>query len=425
MGIFNKILKNEYGRHLLTLFSGTGVAQLVPIIFYPIISRLFLPENFGTLATINQIASISAVVASCKYEMAILLCKDKKEAINLVFLIITQSISVLSILFSLFYIFIGFFSKLLHDNSLHQLSIIPFLSALFIIIYQVYNEWCVREKNFTNLSINKVINSSSVSISQFLAGILKGFQNSSLVLGDMIGRMVSAISCSLAFLHKEKNLLKEISFPYMKKCALDYRDCPKYLLPGQLLNTIGQALPVFMLGGYFSQQDVGFFSMAFMVVVIPSSVLSLAFRDVFRQKAISLINVGLECRQLFISNFKILCLLSFIIFGLLYIISPWLFSYVLGQEWITSGVLARILIPMVAVSFITESLSAMMIVRNKMNYQFYWQISYLLLTFISLLVGSYSNTISGTLISFSIGRIISYIISFIICFRLSSSPCTN
>lgn len=413
------LLKNEYGKHLLTVISGTGVAQLVPILFYPIISRLFSPDNFGTLATITQIASISAVLASWKYEMNILLCKDDREAINLLSLIIFLSSFILIILFLIFYFFIDFFSEILHDNALRLIFPVPFISAFAIIIYQSYNEWCVRKRYFGNLSINKVFNSSFISISEFTAGLIQGFQSMSLVVGDMIGRMVSAISCIVSFLHKDRTLFKDITFKRIKESAIKAKDCPKYLLPAQLLSTVGQALPVFLLGFFFNQKDVGYFSMAFMVVIIPTSVISIAFRDVFRQKAVALIKEGKNCRRLFLANFKILSVISLLIFGTLFIIAPWLFSFVLGAEWITSGHITRLLIPMVATSFVTESLSAMMIVSRKMNYQFYWQISYFILTFTFLLLGAYTGTLYGMVLFFSIGRILAYIASFIICYRLS------
>lgn len=419
MRIIKNIINNEYGKHLLTLFSGTGAAQLISILIYPIVSRLFLPENFGTLATVTQIASVSAVIASCKYEMNILLCKDDKSAINLMAFIICLSACTLLLLYSIFYVFIDFLSNKLHDNTLQSIAPIPFISAFFIVIYQTFNEWCVRKKFFNNLSMNKIINSSSISICEFILGLYKVFQSASLVMGDMLGRMVSAYSCFMSFMKKYKHLLKEISMMDMKQNAKKACDCPKYLLPAQLLNTLGQALPVFMLGLFFNQTDVGYFSMAFMVVIIPTSVISIAFRDVFRQKAIEMINEGKDCRHLFISNFKILSVLSLIIFGILFIIAPELFSFILGKEWIESGYITRLLAPMIAVSFVTEALSAMMIVSRKMNYQFYWQILYFILTFISLFLGSYTHSLYCMIAVFSIGRITAYISSFIICYRLS------
>ena len=68
----DKYLTSSYVRNFLLLSSGTFLAQLVPVIFYPIVSRLFTPADFGILAAINSIATIVATIATGKYETKII-----------------------------------------------------------------------------------------------------------------------------------------------------------------------------------------------------------------------------------------------------------------------------------------------------------------------------------------------------------------
>lgn len=49
-GFINRIRTSDYTKSLLVLTGGTFIAQLIPIIFYPIIGRLFTPDQIGTAA---------------------------------------------------------------------------------------------------------------------------------------------------------------------------------------------------------------------------------------------------------------------------------------------------------------------------------------------------------------------------------------
>lgn len=417
--MFNKLLKSQYSKHLLITFSGTGLAQLVPILFYPIVSRLFLPENFGTLATINQIASICIVIASLKFEMNILLCRNDKDAVNNIALTLLCSVIILFIIGFIFTIFIDQFESLLEAPNLHKLFYVPFISGFCIIIYQTYNEWCVRKKYFKNLSINKVINSSSISLSETAIGLTGFFPGYFLSIGDMIGRMISAGSCVFSFLRNDRALLKYINRAAIKNVFHEAKQCPKFLVPAQLLSAVGQAFPIFMMGSFFSQHDVGLFSMAFMVIVVPSSVISIAFRDVFRQKVRSLYSENKSCRKVYIKNLAALSGLSILIFGLIYLLAPFIFGTILGEKWIGCIIISRILIPMVAVSFVSEGLSAMMIITQKMHYQFYWQILYCVLTISSLYIGAMTHSLYYFLSIFVVARIIAYLVSIKISYSLA------
>ena len=42
-----KISENEFLKNVTILFSGSTLAQAVPVLIAPIISRIYLPEHFG------------------------------------------------------------------------------------------------------------------------------------------------------------------------------------------------------------------------------------------------------------------------------------------------------------------------------------------------------------------------------------------
>lgn len=67
-------------RHALILLTGSGVAQLGPLLFAPILSRLYGAEVWGQFQLATAITANVAVVACARYEFALPLAQDEEEA---------------------------------------------------------------------------------------------------------------------------------------------------------------------------------------------------------------------------------------------------------------------------------------------------------------------------------------------------------
>ncbi len=63
--------KSEFSRNVLTLITGTSIAQAIPIAISPILTRLYTPEDFGVLALYIAIFSIISVIATLRYEFGV------------------------------------------------------------------------------------------------------------------------------------------------------------------------------------------------------------------------------------------------------------------------------------------------------------------------------------------------------------------
>ena len=78
--IFNNKLVKQTG----TLASGTMLAQIIGLFATPVLSRYYLPEDFGLLGSILTLAGIVTVILSLKYEMAIVLTEKREETNSVV-----------------------------------------------------------------------------------------------------------------------------------------------------------------------------------------------------------------------------------------------------------------------------------------------------------------------------------------------------
>ena len=87
--MINKLkFKSKFSLNIMTLMLGTTVAQAIPIIISPILTRIYSPEEFGLLILFMSIVSILSVIVSLRYERAIIQPLDDEDAISLVVILI-------------------------------------------------------------------------------------------------------------------------------------------------------------------------------------------------------------------------------------------------------------------------------------------------------------------------------------------------
>ena len=84
--------ESEFGRNVLTLMTGTTIAQAIPVAITPILTRLYTPEDFGLLAVFVAFSTILGSISSGRYELAIMLPENDEDAINIAALCFLLSI---------------------------------------------------------------------------------------------------------------------------------------------------------------------------------------------------------------------------------------------------------------------------------------------------------------------------------------------
>lgn len=403
----------------MILTVGTSFAQLVPILFSPILSRLFSPKEFGLLAVVSSITAIISVISTGKYETAILITKDKRDAAHVISisLIISFFVSIISLIVFLF--FSETLISILNQPRLeHWIFICPLIS-FFISIYQCYNEWCVKNSKFVQLSYNKIINSSSITFSNLFFGFSR-IIDGGLIFGELFGRFTTAFIAVFSIIKSDLIYFKQISLSRLFYLIKRFRECPLYILPAQLLNTIAGQVTVLMISAFFTESEVGYYSWTIMVLSVPASIISLTIRDVFRQRANEEFKKNKNSIAIYIKTVKFLSIISFIIFGILFIILPTLFSFVFGAQWKMAGEFGRILCPTIMISFIAESVSGMFIVAEKMREALFWQILFFGVTVFSLWIGFVVfRDIKSVLFCYMIGRSFVFLINLSMTYRFA------
>lgn len=416
--LLHKVRSSDFLKNSLTLSGGVALAQVLPFLFYPVLGRIFTTEQFGLLANLTAITSVLAVLGSGKYESAVLIARDKREAAALAILSVLLGFATMTVAWVLLrFVLLQPLSDMLHEPDFGQWVFVCPLAGISIIVFNVYNEWCVREKYFRPLSVNKIVNATAITLSKTFLGFAQ-ICAQGLVVGDFVGRVISAVGCVVRAWLKDGQTFARTCWGDVVACAKKFKDFPRFTMPGQLLNTVGQALPVWFITAFFDKTEAGLFSMAMTIFAIPISIISTALRDVYRQRANEEYLREGNCLKSFDKLLRMLLVAGVGALVVFVWFLPVLMKLFLGPQWEVAGQYAQILAPAMVLSFVSGPLSGLFVVAEKLRPFFYWQVLYAVGTLVSVVVGCWTiGSITGTLVLFAAVRCVVYAVSIVMTRR--------
>ena len=408
--------KSEFSRNVLTLMTGTTIAQAIPIAISPILTRIYSPEDFGLFALFIAIASIFGSIANGRYELAIMLPKKDEDAINIFALgfIITLVISLtLLILVILFH---DYFVALLNNKEIGiWLYFVP-IAVFFTGLFNILNYFNNRKKYYKDIANATIIKSIILAIVQLSIGFIKGG-----VVGLISGQILSQIFANMRLfknITKDKLLISKISKVKMISLAKKYQNFPKYSMPGSLASILSTQLTNILISAFYSVATLGFYSLVQRLLGMPSSLVGASMGQVFFQQATQEKHETGKAINSFKSTIKKLIIIGLPSFGILFFIVEDLFTLVFGEEWRVSGSYAQILIPLFFIRFISSPLSMIYDIFNKLKIELIWQIV-LMIGVVSLLYIYRNDNFIEFLKIMTIYAVCMYIISIYLVFQFA------
>ena len=161
----------DFKKNVLKLLTGISIAQIIPIVFTPILTQYFSPDEFGIYGLYISVCSILGVVASFKYDVAIMLPKRNRDAMNILILSFFFTFIFSIIFFSILNISIDLFQENETIKSIKKYYFILPLSVFLISINQSILVWLNRQKKYIIIANQNVLKSSSNSFSALLFGV--------------------------------------------------------------------------------------------------------------------------------------------------------------------------------------------------------------------------------------------------------------
>ena len=390
----SKVFGSGLVRNTLILTLATFLAQIIAIVFSPVLSRIFTPDNFGELGKIVAYCSIFVGIASLKYELAIVLSKSSFETKQLI-----KVSHALIFVFSV--ISIPIYAVIYNDSNIYillSILVIIYFNSVYNLIINIYT----RYKKFKSIAALKLINKAATVGTQIGLGVF-GMGTFGLILGQIMGLFLTLIYSSIKSL---KTFRKVIFFdrksydeakPFIKK---HYR-FPAFTAPQNFLNSLSQNAPILLLDGFFGETVIGLYWFAYRIIQMPIVFVSNSIRQTFYQKA-SITNPGKDLTILFTKSTRTLFLIAlpFITIGML--ILPDLFGFVFGEEWKESGVYAKWLLPWVLFLFINPPAVMLIPILDLQKFNLLYDIFLLIARISAICIGGFFFTPLITIILFSL-----------------------
>jgi len=346
-----KIGKSSLGKNIILIAGGTAFAQALGIIFSPIITRIYLPEQYGILTAYTAVLGLLAISASFDYQKAIPIAKDDDQAINLLVLSVCFLLSSTLLIVILLALFGDYFLALLDSKILSSYKYLIPIGVFFTGTYNIVLQWGFRNRDYKIITRTTISQSIVANATKVILGLMK-VGPIGLILGVIIGQS-AGITSLVSPLIKNKELLSAISFQRLKKVLKRYRNFPLYSAPSNYIYTAGDSIPIILLTTLFGSAATGLFGLANSIIRLPMNLIGNSVSQVFYSEAA---NIGKtnpqEIKKLSVKLLKKLSIIALVPLITLLLFGPWLFSSVFGAEWYEAGIYARILSVMVYFHFI-------------------------------------------------------------------------
>ena len=321
-----------------------------------------------------SICAILAVIVTGKYDFAIVVPKRDSEAINLMALTLFITLIVSAVFLAVVLIWGEPIANFLQNPEIQPwLYFIP-ASTITLGCYHSLNFWANRCTRYKGMAISRVLQSSASGITQLAAGASKlGFAG--LILGQLLGQVISTLFLALSVSQKERGLFRRVSVKRMVWAARKHMDYPKYMVPGQAMSVGSAELPLLLLTVFFGAGVAGFYLLAQRVIAAPLSLVASAIGDVYRQNAAEQYARQGECHGLFSASLKRLGLFALLPILPVVLFGPALFAFVFGESWRPAGEIAVLLSVLVFFQTVSSPLSSTVLLAGWLRFEFLWQMS--------------------------------------------------
>ena len=404
--MFKFLNHQDFLKNVSMLASGTGLSQVITILVAPLLTRLFMPEDYGFFAIFISIVAILSVLATCRYEMAIILPRKSRdgEEIYLLSVLIAFTMSIF-IFFIIFFfseninLYIGF------TESSYLIYLIP-LFVLFTGMGLSNDFFLNRNKDYSSMSYLKISQSLSIATVTLILGYFS-FGVYGLVLGNLIGMLIFVIA-GIFFSSKFFNLnLLNINFLRLRILFKENIDFLRYGTPAGIVGVSAYQSFFIFSGIHFGSYILGLFYLVERIVGLPSSIIGNSFGQVFYQR-VSKIKINESFTE--VRNFLVgLTIISILIHLCIYLLLYYFLAPIFGNEWTGAIEFVKYFILIGSFSFIFAPLSYLF---NYLRIQFanlIWQIFWLITNFIIFIICIFLDMdIHGFMMLYSVKQIVIY-----------------
>ncbi len=353
-GLIHRIFGGDFAKGALTIVAGTGAAQLIVVASSPILTRLYSPSDYGIYSVATSVLILAAVTC-LRYEFAIPLPKDDVSAANLLALStivnVGMSLATGAVLLLIGPWLLGLFGASALSPYVLLLALIQFGSGMV----SALTNWAIRTKNFSEMALNRLIQSLTVVGLQVGLGVL-GAGIVGLILGVATSSVAGASQLARAAWRTDARAFRQVTWNGIATVAKRYIRFPIFSSGSALLAHLGVRAPLLALVASFGVETGGQYALAERVLYLPLTLVAGSVGQVFTAEGARLANDNpRELRRLFRKTTITLALTALGPAIAIALLVPVLAGPVFGAAWVEAGLFVALLVPMFYFAFVFTS----------------------------------------------------------------------
>ncbi len=366
------LTKNSFIRSVSILSGGTIIGQAILALILPVLTRLYTPEDFGLLGIYTALLMTLSVAACLRLELAIPLPKEDADAANLLalsFIAATCFFILLTCLSLAFPVFLA--ESLGKPEFTNYLWLLP-LGVWLTASYSILQFWSIRKQRFGMIARTQITRAAAGASTQ--AGL--GFVSLSpygLIIGHVIYIGLGSIPPLLLLKNKDRSALIHISLTTLWRNLKKHYKFPVFSVPEALLNSALLNLPMVIIATLAGAAEAGALFLAQRIVSIPIGLIGGNISRAYLGQATA------KNKENKLGQFTRTIIWALLKFGiipcsLIMFLSPIVFPWVFGPEWIRAGVMVQWLAPAIFFQFLASPVSTIFAATKRQATAFFLQL---------------------------------------------------
>ena len=329
---------------VLTLLAGGALAQLLPLLLGPWLTRLYTPEEFGVYHLFAALAANLAVVACARYEFALPLAQSDDEAAALQTLCLRLLAAATALCFVL-------------GTAWAWQRAAPWPLWLPVAVaalggLSLATMLATRAQRFAALSGARLLQFGGGAVLQLLAGLAQqGVQ------GLIIGPILAALA-ALGLLRSQTRwpATETLQAADWRAAARRFSDFPRLNTPHAFMGALQDTVAIALIAAWAGPAAAGAWGLALRYLKAPATLVGGAVSQVLYPR---LAQAGCTAagRRLVVRVMVLLALLALPGVLTLWWVGPDLFAWAFGEPWRAAGGLSGALALYIGMHFVASPLS--------------------------------------------------------------------
>ena len=325
------------------------MARIISVAALPILSRLYLPADFGLLASFTAALTLILPLATLRYAQVIPIVRSEGGARAM------ANVAYASLGGTSVVLLISLLLAVQWEAELGGLRL-SYVTAGFLLLayllsgaYEILSSQATRDRRYRSLSATSMKQSAVSAVAKTLFG-MASLRPEGLLLGHVVGLGAGLLSLNVGA--KSQRSVGGAGAKRAMTLARSFWQFPALRLPSQFLLAGASQLPVLYVAAAYDLETAGFFGMAMVLMTTTISMATISLGQAFYGEIAAVYRKTPER----VAEFTFAIQVRLLIAGaaaaaFIYFAAPYVVVTLLGSKWEVTGIIVSYLSPYLLFQF--------------------------------------------------------------------------